>query len=150
MSDTNDWRRDRKSRKPGGGRDPFEEGEWSAPSPSPYGGAPSPRRDAGASGTETGAVVKRFDPARGFGFVTLEGGGGDAFLHISALQRAGVDAVTPGTRLRVRAGGGERGPQVTEVLRWARRAKPRRVLDHRARRSGMRHRSVRARKSGVR
>ena len=61
-------------------------------------------------------MVKRFDPDRGFGFVALEGGAGDAFLHISALQRAGADVVTPGTRLRVRVGGGERGPQVTEVL----------------------------------
>ncbi|WP_439596215.1 cold-shock protein [Falsiroseomonas sp.] len=69
-----------------------------------------------ASGPEVGAVVKRFDPERGFGFVAVEGGGGDAFLHISVLQRAGADTVAPGTKLRVRTGQGERGPQVTEVL----------------------------------
>jgi CspA family cold shock protein len=63
-----------------------------------------------------GAVVKRFDAERGFGFDALDGGSGDAFLHISALQQAGVDAVAPGTRLRVRVGQGQRGPQVTEVL----------------------------------
>jgi CspA family cold shock protein len=63
-----------------------------------------------------GAVVKKFDAERGFGFVALDGGSGDAFLHISALQPAGVDAVAPGTRLRVRVGQGQRGPQVTEVL----------------------------------
>ena len=116
MSDSGDWRRDRKSRKPGGTRDPFEGGEWSAPPPPAYDAAPPQRRSSAPSGSESAAVVKRFDPERGFGFVALEGGSGDAFLHISALQRAGADAVTPGTRLRVRVGGGERGPQVTEVL----------------------------------
>jgi CspA family cold shock protein len=64
-------------------------------------------------------VVKRFDPERGFGFVTLESSGGDGFLHISTLQRAGIDAVRPGMRLRVRLGQGERGPQVIEVLEVA-------------------------------
>jgi CspA family cold shock protein len=35
---------------------------------------------------------------------------------VSALQRAGADAVAPGQRLRVRVGQGQKGPQVTEVL----------------------------------
>ncbi|NKC34145.1 cold shock domain-containing protein [Roseomonas sp. BU-1] len=83
--------------------------------------APSaaPRRASSApvaSGPDVAAVVKRFDPERGFGFVAVDGGGGDAFLHISVLQRAGADTVAPGTKLRVRVGQGERGPQVTEVL----------------------------------
>jgi CspA family cold shock protein len=61
-------------------------------------------------------VVTRFDAGRGFGFVALDGGAGDAFLHVSVLQRAGAEAVAPGTRLRVRVGRGQKGPQVTEVL----------------------------------
>jgi cold shock protein len=121
MSDGDDWRRARRSRsKRGGGADndyPGEDGGWSPP---PSFGAPPPSRPgqsfAPASGPEVGGVVKRFDPERGFGFVALDGGGGDAFLHISALQRAGVEAVSPGTRLRVRVGQGQKGPQVTEVL----------------------------------
>ncbi len=68
-------------------------------------------------GPEVGAVVKRFDAERGFGFVRVEdGAGNDAFLHVSALQRAGTDAVAPGQRLRVRVGQWQKGPQVTEVL----------------------------------
>jgi CspA family cold shock protein len=63
--------------------------------------------------------VKRFDPERGFGFVALDGSEGDAFLHISALQRAGLEAVSPGTRLRVRVEQGQKGPQVSEVLEVA-------------------------------
>ncbi len=61
-------------------------------------------------------MVTRFDAGRGFGFVALDGGAGDAFLHVSVLQRAGAEAVAPGTRLRVRVGRGQKGPQVTEVL----------------------------------
>ena len=121
MSDGDDWRRARKSRtRRGGGTDngyPGDDGGWS---PAPSVGAPPPSRPgqsfAPTSGPEVGGVVKRFDPERGFGFVALDGGGGDAFLHISALQRAGVEAVIPGTRLRVRVGQGQKGPQVTEVL----------------------------------
>ncbi len=59
--------------------------------------------------------MKRFDASRGFGFVGLDGGS-DAFLHVSALQRAGAESVVPGTRLRVRWGQGQKGPQVLEVL----------------------------------
>jgi CspA family cold shock protein len=51
--------------------------------------------------------------------VALDGSEGDAFLHISALQRAGLEAVSPGTRLRVRVEQGQKGPQVSEVLEVA-------------------------------
>ncbi len=115
MANTKDWRRDRKTRKRGFDDDGPPEGGWAMPMPS-MPSAPPPRRSAPASGPEAGAVVKRFDPERGFGFVAVEGGTGDAFLHVSVLQRAGTDAVAPGTRLRVRVGQGDKGPQVTEVL----------------------------------
>lgn len=67
-------------------------------------------------GPETSAVVKWFNAEKGFGFVEVAGGSGDAFLHVSVLQRAGADAVTPGASLRVRVGPGQKGQQVTEVL----------------------------------
>jgi CspA family cold shock protein len=67
-------------------------------------------------GPETGAVVKWFNAEKGFGFVEVEGGSGDAFLHVSVLQRVGADAVAPGAALRVRVGPGQKGQQVTEVL----------------------------------
>jgi CspA family cold shock protein len=116
MSDTHDWRRDRKSRKRGFDDDMPQDSGWSAPAQPHSGAAVPPRRSSAASGPEYGAVVKRFDVERGFGFVALDGGSGDAFLHISVLQRVGADAVASGVHLRVRVGQGERGPQVTEVL----------------------------------
>ncbi len=116
MSDKHDWRRDRKSRKRGSDDDMPQDSGWSVPAYSPSGPPAMSRQPSVTSDPVAGAVVKRFDAERGFGFVALDGGSGDAFLHISALQQAGVDAVAPGTRLRVRVGQGQRGLQVTEVL----------------------------------
>ena len=73
------------------------------------------RGPAVASGPELGAVVKWFNAEKGFGFVELEGGGGDAFLHVSVLSRVGHQTVAPGTSLRVRTSPGQKGPQVAEV-----------------------------------
>jgi CspA family cold shock protein len=61
-------------------------------------------------------VVKWFRGDRGFGFVELADGGGDAFLHASVLGRIGVQQVETGETLEVRVAPGQRGPQVTEVL----------------------------------
>jgi CspA family cold shock protein len=57
------------------------------------------------------ATVKMFNAERGFGFVALGDGSGDAFLHIGTLQAVGHDAPAPGTRLRVQTGPGPKGPQ---------------------------------------
>jgi CspA family cold shock protein len=62
------------------------------------------------------AIVKWYNPDKGFGFVELADGSGDAFLHVSAVERSGHGSVPPGATLEVRAGPGPKGPQVTEVL----------------------------------
>jgi cold shock protein len=53
---------------------------------------------------------------KGFGFVELSHGSGDAFLHGSVLAQRGINAVQPGETLEVRVGPGHKGPHVTEVL----------------------------------
>lgn len=48
--------------------------------------------------SQTG-TVKFFDATRGFGFITPEGGGKDVFVHVSAVERAGLPPLVEGTRL---------------------------------------------------
>ena len=40
--------------------------------------------------------VNWFDAKKGFGFITPDEGGKDAFLHVSALQAANISSVTDG------------------------------------------------------
>jgi len=77
---------------------------------------PASRADAAPAGPAIDAIVKWFNPEKGFGFVELPDGSGDAFLHIAVLERGGHDAVLPGTKVRVQVGQGQKGPQVTAVL----------------------------------
>ncbi len=60
--------------------------------------------------------MKWFNPEKGFGFVELSDGSGDAFLHGSVLSGSGINAVQPGETVEVRIGPGHKGPHVTEVL----------------------------------
>ncbi|WP_342104352.1 cold shock domain-containing protein [Methylobacterium sp. SI9] len=68
-----------------------------------------------ATGPERDATVKWFNKEKGFGFVELGDGGGDAFLHIRAVEAAGHADLMPGTRLTVTTAQGQKGPQVTSV-----------------------------------
>jgi len=61
------------------------------------------------------AIVKRFSPEKGFGFVAVVGGS-DAFLHIRQLEAAGHSTVPEGAHLKVRIGQGQKGTEVTEVI----------------------------------
>jgi len=61
------------------------------------------------------AIVKWFNPEKGFGFVAIAGGA-DAFLHIRDLETAGHSSVAEGTHLKVRVSQGEKGLQVSEVI----------------------------------
>ena len=75
-----------------------------------------PRELAPGQGATLEGTVKMFNPGKGFGFVALADGSGDAFLHIGTLQAAGHEAPSPGMTLRVQVGRGAKGPQVTAVL----------------------------------
>jgi CspA family cold shock protein len=44
-------------------------------------------------------TVKFFDETKGYGFITNEAGGADAFVHISAVQAAGMSSLDKDQRL---------------------------------------------------
>jgi CspA family cold shock protein len=44
-------------------------------------------------------TVKWFDPSKGFGFVEPENGSHDVFVHISAVNRAGLRTLSDGQRV---------------------------------------------------
>jgi CspA family cold shock protein len=44
-------------------------------------------------------TVKFYNEEKGFGFITPDGGGRDAFVHVSALRRAGLNSLTQGQRV---------------------------------------------------
>jgi CspA family cold shock protein len=67
------------------------------------------------TGPERQAKVKWFNGEKGFGFVELTDGSGEAFLHISVVEAAGHTALESGTTLTVRVGQGQKGPQITEI-----------------------------------
>ena len=67
-------------------------------------------------GFQTEAVVKWFNLTKGFGFVAPADGSSDAFLHMSALARAGLQQIAEGTKLLVQIGDGPKGRQVMAIV----------------------------------
>jgi CspA family cold shock protein len=47
----------------------------------------------------TTGTVKWFNSQKGFGFIAPDGGGNDAFVHISAVERAGLGDLREGQKL---------------------------------------------------
>lgn len=44
-------------------------------------------------------IVKWFNPSKGFGFIQPQDGGKDVFVHISAVERAGLSTLNEGQQV---------------------------------------------------
>ena len=61
-------------------------------------------------------TVKWFNPAKGFGFIEPEDGSKDAFVHISAVERAGLSSLTEGQQVTYDLQPGQNGKSSAENL----------------------------------
>ena len=66
------------------------------------------------SNASTG-VVKWFNDAKGFGFITPEGGGEDLFAHFKEIQGSGFKTLKEGQRVEYVAARGQKGMQATQI-----------------------------------
>ncbi len=62
-------------------------------------------------------TVKWFNMAKGFGFIAPEDGSKDAFVHISALERAGISSLSEGQKVEYELQSGEKGKSRAENLK---------------------------------
>ena len=112
------WQRDRSEHRRRGGerrRDEFGGGDFGGfEAAAPRATRPEFNRPT-VDQSNVSATVKWFNGTKGFGFVSPVDGSADAFLHISALERAGISEVTEGATMVCDLGPGQRGPQVVAV-----------------------------------
>jgi CspA family cold shock protein len=61
-------------------------------------------------------TVKWFNPTKGFGFIQPDDGGNDAFVHISAVERAGLSTLNEGQKVSYELQPGQNGKSSAEKL----------------------------------
>ncbi|MGI8532554.1 MAG: cold-shock protein [Geodermatophilaceae bacterium] len=60
-------------------------------------------------------TVKWFNAEKGFGFISVDGGGPDVFVHYSAIQSDGYRSLDEGQRVEFEVTQGQKGPQAEQV-----------------------------------
>jgi CspA family cold shock protein len=61
-------------------------------------------------------TVKWFNPTKGYGFIEPEDGGNDAFVHISAVEQAGLRTLQEGQKVSYELTAGQNGKASAENL----------------------------------
>ena len=60
-------------------------------------------------------TVKWFNDAKGFGFITPDGGGKDLFAHFSEIQGSGFKTLAEAQRVEFEVKEGQKGPQAANI-----------------------------------
>jgi CspA family cold shock protein len=60
-------------------------------------------------------TVKWFNGERGYGFIAVEGGGSDVFVHFSAITGGGYRSLEEGQKVEFDFTQGQKGPQAENV-----------------------------------
>lgn len=76
-----------------------------------------PRRETGAGGPDMEAqgTVKWYNSEKGFGFIGLENGEKDVFVHATAVARSGLTTLSEGQKVSVTYGAGKKGPEAKMI-----------------------------------
>ena len=64
-------------------------------------------------------TVKFFNTDKGYGFIAPDGGGNDSFVHISAVERAGLGTLTQNQRVKYELETDRRGKESATSLELA-------------------------------
>ena len=59
--------------------------------------------------------VKWFDAKKGYGFVEMDDGGGDIFVHFSSISQEGFKTLEEGQKVTFEVGEGKKGKQALDV-----------------------------------
>jgi CspA family cold shock protein len=60
-------------------------------------------------------TVKWFNPDKGFGFISVDGGSEDVFVHFSAIESSGFRSLDENQRVEFEVTQGPKGPQAEKV-----------------------------------
>ena len=60
-------------------------------------------------------TVKWFNAEKGYGFIAVDGGGPDVFVHYSAIQSSGYRSLDEAQRVEFEVTQGQKGPQAANV-----------------------------------
>ena len=60
-------------------------------------------------------TVKWFNAEKGYGFIAVDGGGADVFVHYSAISMAGYRSLEEGQKVEFDVTQGQKGPQAENV-----------------------------------